>query len=322
MPPVWLMRQAGRYLPEYRALRAKAGSFLDLCFNPAWAAEVTLQPVERFEVDAAIIFADILLIPQALGFNLRFEEGEGPRLDALMSSAVLEGRTMSGEISAVYEALRLVRRDLADDKALIGFCGAPFTVACYMVAGGGSKDFAALQDFIRRDRKDFIRVLTLLADYSAGYLCEQIAAGADVVQIFDSWAGLIAADNWQDFAVAPVRRIVNAVQARYPQVPIIGFPRGAGARYAGYAAQVGVQGLGVDQEVAVATMRQLQAEVVVQGNLAPEILVQGGAAMAQAARRIKDGLAGKPYVFNLGHGVLPQTPPEHVAELVRLVRAP
>ncbi len=321
VPPVWLMRQAGRYLPEYRELRQRAGSFLNLCFHPEWAAAVTLQPVVRFDMDAAIIFADILLIPQALGLNLRFEDGEGPQLDPLKASAAIEGKTLSDELDAVYAALRLVRRELPDDKALIGFCGAPFTVACYMVAGGGSKDFGAVRDYIRRDRQDFIRLLTLLADYSASYLCEQIAAGADLLQIFESWAGLIAAEDWDEFALAPVRRISDAVHAVYPNVPIIGFPRGAGAHYPGYAVKSGVQGLGIDQIVPVALMAALQDETVVQGNLAPEILVKGGADLAQAVREIKQTCNGKPYIFNLGHGVLPQTPPEHVAELVRLVRA-
>ena len=321
VPPLWLMRQAGRYLPEYRDLRQKAGSFLNLCFNPAWAAEVTLQPIRRFDVDAAIIFADILLIPQALGFNLRFNEGEGPRLDPIAASAVLEGKTLSGELQAVYEALRLVRHELPEDKVLIGFCGAPFTVACYMVAGGGSKDFQAVRDYIARDRQDFLRLLTLLADYSAEYLCEQIAAGAEVVQIFESWAGLIAAEDWDAFALAPVRRIVAAVRLAYPDVSIIGFPRGAEAQYTGYAAQTGVQAVGVDQTVPVQTMVALQNETVVQGNLAPELLVTGGTDLAQAVAAIKQACGAKPYIFNLGHGVLPQTPPEHVAALVRLVRA-
>lgn len=319
VPPIWLMRQAGRYLPEYRAVRAKAGGFLDLCFNPELAAEVTLQPVRRFGMDAAIIFADILLVPFALGRDLRFVEGEGPRLNPLACVAEL-GAFDPGKLEPVYAALRLTRQKLAAEQALIGFCGAPWTVVCYMVEGGGSKEFAATQEFARTQRAEFLGLLDVLAEVSAEYLCGQIAAGAQIVQIFDSWAGLVADADFMDFVITPTRKIVAQVQRNYPQVPVIGFPRGAGKNYRAYRQGTGVQALGLDQEVGFELARELQQDGVVQGNLAPEILVRGGDALRDGVAEILRRLGNGKLIFNLGHGITPDTPPEHVAELVRLVR--
>lgn len=321
VPPLWLMRQAGRYLPEYRAVRAQAGSFLDLCFNPELAAEVTLQPIRRFDFDAAIIFADILLIPAALGCNLRFVEGEGPRLDPVTRSAQLDGAELGTQLDPVYAALRLVRQELAVDKALIGFCGAPFTVACYMVSGGGSKDFSAVDAYISRDRADFLRLLDSIVAHSIIYLCAQVAAGAEVLQIFESWAGLVRPEDWQDCVVRPTAKIVAAVKAVYPHIPIIGFPRGAGGRYHGFAKATGVTAVGLDQSVTLEMAAAVQTECPVQGNLDPAMLVQGRAAQADAVRAIKTKLGGGAFIFNLGHGITPDTPLEHVKDLVRQVRA-
>ena len=320
VPALWLMRQAGRYLPEYRATRQRAGGFLDLCFTPELAADVTLQPIRRFDFDAAIVFADILLLPHALGRNLRFSAGEGPQLDPMRNSGTIAGKTLGAALDPVYAALRLVKKELSADKTLIGFCGAPFTVACYMVSGGGSKDFSAAMAYARDQRADFIAILTMLADYSVDYLCQQVMAGADVLQIFESWAGLVAAEDWEDFVLAPTRRIVAGVKKQYPDTPIIGFPRGAGEKLRGFAAKSGVQAVGIDQTVPLDFAAQIQQETIVQGNLAPEVLVAGGKGQSDAVKAIKQVFAGKPYIFNLGHGILPETPLEHVAALVQQVR--
>ena len=320
VPSLWLMRQAGRYLPEYRATRAAAGSFLDLCFTPELAAEVTLQPIARFDFDAAIIFADILLLPHALGCNLRFTPGEGPQLDPIAGSVAIKDKQIGTTLDAVYATVRLVKQRLSPDKTLIGFCGAPFTVACYMFSGGGSKDFSAATTYSKTRRADFIATLNLLADYSVDYLCQQIAAGADVLQIFESWAGLVAADDWDDFVLAPTRRIITSVKKQYPDTPVIGFPRGAGKKLRGFAAGSGAQAVGIDQSVALAFAQQIQQETIVQGNLAPEILLAGGKAQSDAVKAIKQAFARWPYIFNLGHGILPETPLENVAALVQQVR--
>lgn len=319
VPPVWLMRQAGRYLPEYRAVRAKTGGFLDLCFNPELATEVTLQPVQRFDLDAAIIFADILLVPYALGRDLRFVEGEGPRLDPLREVQKV-GEFDHEKVRPVYTALHQVRQSLAATKALIGFCGAPWTVACYMVEGGGSKDFAVVQQFARERRGDFLALLDILVVASAEYLCAQIASGAQIVQIFDSWAGLVAESDFADFVLAPTQKIVAAVRREYPGFPVIGFPRGAGARYSGYREKTGVTVLGLDEHVGFDLAQALQRDGVVQGNLDPRILVQGEEKLRGGVAKILRHLGNGKLIFNLGHGITPDTPPEHVAELVRLVR--
>jgi uroporphyrinogen decarboxylase len=325
-PPIWLMRQAGRYLPEYRAVRERAGGFLDLCYTPALAAEVTLQPIRRFRLDAAIVFSDILVVPDALGQRVAFLEGEGPRLDPIRSAADLArldaGQT-STKFALVYETVARVRQDLPPEVALIGFCGAPWTVATYMVGGAGTPDQADARAWAYRDRAGFQRLIDLLTDASIAYLDGQVRAGADTVQIFDSWAGSLPEDEFERWVVAPTGRIVTELRARHPSVPIIGFPRGAGANAGRYVEATGVQGLGCDTSVPLVEMRALASRgVAVQGNLDPLLLVAGGTALEARVRDILSAMQGAPFIFNLGHGIVPQTPPEHVACLVALVRDP
>jgi len=325
-PPIWLMRQAGRYLPEYRALRATVSSFLDLCYTPALAAELALQPIRRFGFDAAILFSDILVVPDALGQTVAFIEGEGPRLEPIRTPRELlrlRPDATRSKFARVCEAVARLRQQLPRDTALIGFCGAPWTVASYMVQGGGSPDQAAARCFAYRDAEGFERLIALLIDTSVGYLCDQVAAGADVLQIFDSWAGGLADDAFERWVIAPTRAIVDAVRRRHPRVPVIGFPRGAGSRIGAYAAATGVAGVSCDTGVPLADMKALAdaGGVVVQGNLDPVLLVVGGAAMTASVERLLAAMRGKPFICNLGHGVRPETPPAHVARLVQRVRA-
>ncbi len=323
-PPIWLMRQAGRYLPEYRVLRAKAGSFLDLCYAPAMAAEVTLQPIRRYGFDAAILFSDILVVPDALGQKVEFVEGEGPRLEPVRTEvelARLNASATRSRYDRVFETVSRVRQDLPPDVALIGFCGAPWTVATYMVGGQGSPDQAEARAWAYRDPSGFQRLIDLLVETSAEYLSGQVNAGAQVLQIFDSWAGSLPDDQFQRWVIAPNKALVERVRAQHPHVPIIGFPRGAGAQAADYVTQTGVDGVGCDTAMPLAVMAgPLADKAVVQGNLDPLLLVAGGAAMDQRAAAILTALEGKRFIFNLGHGIVPQTPPDNVARLVELVR--
>jgi uroporphyrinogen decarboxylase len=324
-PPIWLMRQAGRYLPEYRAVRAKAGTFLDLCYNPALAAEVTLQPVRRFGFDAAILFSDILVVPDALGQRVEFADGEGPRLDPIRTQGDLARLSPSAtrpKFARVGETVARLRQDLPHATALIGFCGAPWTVATYMVAGKGTADQADARLWAYRDRVGFARLIAILVEASIDYLSLQAEAGADVLQIFDTWAGSLPPGEFEAWVVAPTARIVSAVRAAHPNVPVIGFPRGAGEKIGRYAAATGVQGVGCDTGMRTEAMADLarSAGVVVQGNLDPMALVAGGVEMERQAGELLKGLAGVPHIFNLGHGIVPETPPEHVARLVELVR--
>lgn len=325
VPPVWLMRQAGRYLPEYRALRAEAGSFLDLCYNPVRAAEVTLQPIRRFGFDAAILFADILLIPQALGQDLRFAEGEGPVLAPVRDGKALAALSLDGlhaHLEPIYETVSRVSEALDEDTALIGFAGSPWTVATYMVEGGGSRNFENAKVWAFRDPVGFDALIDLIVESTIAYLSRQIDAGADVVQLFDTWAGVLPETAFARWSIEPTRRIVDALRARYPTVPVIGFPRGAGVALADYAARTGVQGLGLDSSVPLGWAKQsLQGQCAVQGNLDPLMLVAGGDAMINEVHRIVSTLNGGPFIFNLGHGILPHTPPKHVGDLVAAVRA-
>jgi uroporphyrinogen decarboxylase len=324
-PPIWLMRQAGRYLPEYRAVREKAGSFLELCYTPALAAEVTLQPIRRFGFDAAILFADILVVPDALGQKVRFVEGEGPRLDPVRGAADvarLNADATSTKFTLVAETVARVRHELPSETTLIGFCGSPWTVATYMVGGRGSPDQADARLMAYRDRATFARLIDLLTRTSIDYLDAQIRAGADCVQLFDSWAGSLPEDEFARWVVQPTRTMVAALKARHPGVPVIGFPRGAGAKAERYVLETGVDAVGCDTGVALATMRdELSLLTAVQGNLDPLLLVAGGAALEARVREIKGAMDGQRFVFNLGHGIVPETPPEHVARLVELVRA-
>jgi uroporphyrinogen decarboxylase len=318
------MRQAGRYLPEYREVRARAESFLSLCYDPAMAAEVTLQPIRRYGFDAAIVFSDILVVPDALGQTVTFVEGEGPRLEAIQTAADLArlnaGATRT-KFGRVFETVARVRQDLSDATSLIGFCGAPWTVATYMVAGRGSPDQAAARLWAYRDPDGFQRLIDLLGEASAEYLSGQVAAGADVLQIFDTWAGNLPDDAFQRWVIAPTRKLVAHVKARYPEVPVIGFPRGAGPRAAAYIAETGVDGIGCDTAMPLSLMRETLAPLaVVQGNLDPLALLAGGDALDFGVRAILDAMGDRRFVFNLGHGILPTTPPEHVTRLVEMVR--
>jgi uroporphyrinogen decarboxylase len=323
-PPIWLMRQAGRYLPEYRALRERVGGFLDLCYRPEQAAEATLQPIRRFGFDAAILFSDILLVPKALGQELWFETGEGPRLAPIRDRAAAAALTADGigeRLAPVYAAARLVRERLPANVALIGFAGAPWTVATYMVEGGASRDFAVIKAWAREDPEGFALLIDRLVEATASHLIAQIEAGADVVQLFDTWAGSVDETDFERLVVAPTKRIVARVHDRHPETPIIGFPRGIAARYRRYFQATGVDALSIDASMACdMAARELQSVGPIQGNLDPKILVAGGAALDEAVARILAALAKGPFIFNLGHGVLPETPPAHVARLIERVR--
>jgi uroporphyrinogen decarboxylase len=327
-PPIWLMRQAGRYLPEYRAVRARAGDFIALCTTPTLAVEVTLQPVRRFNLDAAILFSDILMLPWALGYDLAYREGEGPVLPPLRDRAAVEAldsTRVSAAIGPILETVRRAAELLAAeraDTALIGFAGAPFTVACYMVEGSGSKDFATTRTMAYRDPALFTHLIDRLADATAGYLEAQIEAGAEAVMLFDSWAGLLSPTRFRQFVIGPTSMIVQRLRERFPSVPVIGFPRLAGQLIGEYAAATKVDAVGMDTGMDPALVRAMvPPPPALQGNLDPLALVAGGPALAEEAGSLLDAMRGHPFVFNLGHGVVPQTPPEHVAELVRLVRA-
>ncbi|MCC7321553.1 MAG: uroporphyrinogen decarboxylase [Rubellimicrobium sp.] len=326
VPPVWMMRQAGRYLPEYRAVRARAGDFLSLCYTPELAAEVTLQPIRRFGFDAAILFADILLIAQALGPRLWFEEGEGPRLAPVGSAAdvarLRPAASVHATLAPVYETLRILARELPRDVTLIGFAGAPWTVATYMVAGRGTPGQEPAHAMIAADRSAFAALIDRLTEATVLYLSAQIEAGAEVVKLFDSWAGSLRGRDFDDFALAPVRRIIAALKARHPAVPVIAFPRGAGARYAGFARATGADCVALDQAVDPGwAAREVQVDGCVQGNLDPGHMVSGGPALIEATRRIVEAFAGGPHVFNLGHGITPDADPAHVALMIETVRS-
>jgi uroporphyrinogen decarboxylase len=315
--PIWLMRQAGRYLPEYRALRGSVGGFLELCLAPELAAEVTLQPVRRFGMDAAILFSDILIVPYGLGQKLEFREGEGPVLEPIRTRADLARLAAAGSldrVGAVFETVRRVRASLAEDTALIGFAGSPWTVATYMVEGGGSRDFAAVKRFAYGDPDGFAELIARIEMATLTYLEGQIAAGVHALQLFDSWAGVLAEDAFRRWVIAPTRRLVERLKATHPGIPVIGFPRGAGLLYRAYVEETGVDAVGLDTTVPLGAARELQ------GNLDPLLLVVGGAALDEAARTIVTALAAGPFVFNLGHGIVPETPPDHVSRLVEIVR--
>ena len=323
-PPIWLMRQAGRYLPEYRAVREKAGDFLKLCFTPELAAEVTLQPVRRFGFDAAILFSDILVIPYALGQAVRYSVGEGPQLDAIKDRgalARLRTEVDQGTLAPVYETVQLVRQSLAAPVALLGFCGAPWTVASYMIAGQGTPDQAPARLFAYEDPDGFAALIDILVDASAGYLIRQLQAGAEAVQIFDTWAGVLPAHEFQRWCIEPTQRIVAKVRAVVPGAKIIGFPRGVGAGLLRYVEQVPVDAVGLDWMVDLSFARdQIQWRMPVQGNLDPLVLVAGGIALDRAVDAVLEAFGGKPFIFNLGHGILPQTPIAHVERMLARVR--
>jgi uroporphyrinogen decarboxylase len=324
VPPVWIMRQAGRYLPEYRELRAKAGSFLDLCFTPELAAEVTLQPIKRFGFDAAILFSDILVIPNALGRKVWFVEGEGPRLEPLSSAQQLDavsGDIEDNKLTPVYETVARVKQQLPQDVTFIGFCGAPWTVATYMVAGRGTPDQAPAKDLAKREPDAFQRLIDKLVDASAAYLVAQLKAGVEVVQIFDTWAGSLPPDDFERWCVQPTKAIVRKLCETMPGAKVIGFPRGADEKFPRYVAETGVNAVsletGINRDFA---RREIQSKVPVQGNLNPETLRAGGETLDREVDAVLEAFAGGPFIFNLGHGILPDTPIEHVERMLRRVR--
>jgi uroporphyrinogen decarboxylase len=323
-PPIWLMRQAGRYLPEYRALREKAGGFLDLVYNPDLAAEVTLQPVRRFGFDAAILFSDILVVPHALGQSVTFAAGEGPLLEPIKDRTDFERLTSAIDhniVAPVYETIRRVKVALPAPVALLGFCGAPWTVATYMVAGRGTPDQAPARLFAYRDAAAFDVLMDVLIEASASYLVRQLQAGADAVQIFDTWAGVLPPAEFARWCIAPTKRIVTMVRLQVPGAKIIGFPRGAGSQLPRYVAETGVDAAGLDWMIDKDFAReQVQSAVPVQGNLDPLVLLAGGIALDRAVDAVLEAFRSGPFIFNLGHGILPETPISHVEQMLRRVR--
>jgi uroporphyrinogen decarboxylase len=323
-PPIWLMRQAGRYLPEYRAVREKAGSFLDLVYNSELATEVTLQPVQRFGFDAAILFSDILVVPHALGQHVRFAEGEGPLLDPIKDRTDFERLTSDIDhavLAPVYETVQRVKGALPSTTALLGFCGAPWTVATYMVAGRGTPDQAPARMFAYRDAAAFDVLMDVLVEASASYLVRQLQAGADAVQIFDTWAGVLPPEQFARWCIAPTKRIVTMVRLQVPGAKIIGFPRGAGSQLPRYVAETGVDAAGLDWMIDRAFARErVQNQVPVQGNLDPLALLAGGVALDRSVDAIMEAFVGGPFIFNLGHGILPETPVAHVEQMLKRVR--
>ncbi len=323
-PPIWLMRQAGRYLPEYRATRAHAKNFLDLCFTPELAIEVTLQPIRRYGFDAAIMFSDILVLPHALGQRVWFEEGLGPRLEPLRDAADIAGLKPGGlhdKLAPVYETLRGLRRELPEETTLIGFAGAPWTVASYMIEGQTSRDFAIAKTWAYRAPEEFARLIDILVASTSDYLIAQVAAGAEVLQLFDSWAGIWPEAEVRRWCLEPATEIVRRVKAVHPEVPVILFPRGVGLLYETFAAEAGAEGLSLDTTVPLSWARErLQGRVALQGNLDPLLLVAGGAVLEAGIAKILNILGKGPLIFNLGHGITPQAPPEHVEQLVAQVR--
>jgi uroporphyrinogen decarboxylase len=324
IPPVWMMRQAGRYLPEYRAIRAQVPNFLDLCFTPELAAEVTLQPIRRFGLDAAILFSDILVVPHALGQNVTFSAGEGPLLTPSMGAAEiaeLGGKIDMSRLEPIFVTIKRVRASLDRHVALLGFCGAPWTVATYMVAGRGTPDQAPARLLAYRDEAAFSRLIDILIEASSDYLVGQFAAGVDAVQIFDTWAGVLAGEDFDRWCIEPLRRIVANVRARVPGAKIIGFPRGAGTSLPCYVDQVAVDAVGLDWMIDRTFARErIQVRRPVQGNLDPLVLLAGGGALERAVDAVMEAFAAGPFIFNLGHGILPETPIAHVEQMLARVR--
>ena len=322
-PPVWMMRQAGRYLPEYRALREQKGGFLDLVYDSDAAAEITLQPLKRFpQIDAAILFSDILIVPFAIGQNLSFVAGEGPRLTPpLMGASLDELQPFPARLDPIYETVRKVRQQLDPSKTLIGFAGAPWTVATYMVAGQGSREQAEARRLAYLDRGQFAAIIERNEEVTLDYLFGQIDAGVEVVQLFDSWAGSLSPAQFERWVIAPTARLVAAIKERHPDLPIIGFPKGAGGKLKAYAEETGVDAVGLDETVDPGwAANALPKKIVVQGNLDPLALIAGGEALESGVKRVLDAFAGRPHIFNLGHGILPDTPIAHVEQFLRQVK--
>nr|WP_294851373.1 uroporphyrinogen decarboxylase [uncultured Sphingomonas sp.] len=321
-PPMWLMRQAGRYLPEYRALRATKGGFLDLAYDPEAAAEVTLQPLRRFPFDAAILFSDILIVPHAIGQELSFTAGEGPRLAPPLVDASLEGlQPVMERLEPIWATVARVKAELAPETTFLGFAGSPWTVATYMVAGQGSREQAEARQLAYLDPQKFDAIIRRIEAVTLDYLTGQVEAGVDAVQLFDSWAGSLAPSEFENWVIAPTARIVEAFRARHPNTPIIGFPKGAGGKLRAYADETGVDAIGLDETVDPAwASRELPHGLPVQGNLDPLALIAGGDVLQSAVTRILDALGDRPHIFNLGHGIQQTTPIENVEQLVRMVK--
>lgn len=323
-PPFWFMRQAGRYLPEYREVRATTTNFLEFCYTPEKALEVTLQPLRRYHMDAAILFSDILVLPDALGQSVAFKQGEGPVLEAISDDDGIDRLSMDGmdrKLSPVFQAVRRIKTELDDETALIGFAGAPWTVALYMIEGHGGTEGTKIRTWAAARPESFQRLIDILCEATIGYLIRQVSEGAEILQLFDSWAGLLTEDQFENWVVEPNRRIVEGVKKVHPAVPIIGFPRGAGVMYADFAAKTGVDGVSIDHTVPTGwAARYLQPICAVQGNLDNHLLLAGGDAMEREVRKILETLSDGPFIFNLGHGVLPPTPPEHVGRVAELIR--
>jgi len=322
-PPMWMMRQAGRYLPEYRELRDEKGSFLNLVYDPEAATEVTLQPLKRFpRLDAAILFSDILIVPFSIGQNLSFVTGEGPRLTPPLTTGALDQLTaVPARLDPIYATVAKVRAELAPDKTLIGFAGSPWTVATYMIAGQGSRDQAEARRLAYSDPGAFGALVERIEQVTFDYLSHQVEAGAEALQLFDSWAGSLSPVQFEQWVIAPTARLVSALKDSHPQVPIIGFPKGAGGKLAAYAAETGVSAIGLDETVdPIWAAKELPADLPVQGNLDPLALIAGGEPLERAVKPLLDALAGRPHIFNLGHGILQDTPVAHVEQLIDLVK--
>ena len=325
-PPIWVMRQAGRYLPEYRKLRAKAGDFLSLCYNSELAAEVTLQPIERFKLDAAIIFADILLIPQALGSELSFLEGDGPRLSRISNKndilKLKPANSIHEHLEPIYNTVSLVAEQLSPKVTLIGFAGAPWTVATYMIAGKGTKDQGPAHKFLKEDKDSFEMLINLLTEATILYLSKQIDAGAEVIKIFDSWAGSLKEEDFVNYTVVPIKKIIAALNKLHPDVPIIAFPRGAGLKYIDFANETGANCIAIDHSVDPEwAAKNLQIDSCVQGNLNPKHMVTGGKALLEETTKILDCFSNGPHIFNLGHGITPDGKPENLQLMIDRIRS-
>jgi len=322
-PPMWMMRQAGRYLPEYRELRREKGSFLDLVYDSEAAAEITLQPLRRFpELDAAILFSDILIVPFAIGQNLTLVTGEGPRLTPpLVSSALDQLTAYPARLDSIYDTVRKVKAELPEEKTLIGFAGSPWTVATYMIAGEGSRDQSDARRMAYSDPQAFGEIIERIEEVTLGYLSGQVEAGAEALQLFDSWAGSLSPAQFERWVIAPTERLVAKLKQRHPDVPVIGFPKGAGGKLGAYARETGVNAIGLDETVDPAwAARELPETLPLQGNLDPLALIAGGELLEDAVKRVLDAFAGRPHIFNLGHGILQDTPIANVEQLIGLVK--
>ena len=326
VPPVWMMRQAGRYLPEYKATRAQAGDFLSLCYNPELAAEVTLQPIRRYGFDAAILFADILLVPQALGADLWFVTGEGPRLSTITTpgecAALRPVEDIHETLSPIYETIKIVAANLPADVALIGFAGAPWTVATYMIAGRGTPDQGPAHGLIAADRATFEALLDRITEATILYLSKQIEAGAEVIKLFDSWAGSLSGADFDKYTLEPAKRIISALKKRHPNTPVIAFPREAREHYIGFAKATGADCVALDNSVSPDwAAANVQVDGCVQGNLAPGHMVTGGQALVDETRAVVRAFSGGPHIFNLGHGITPDADPDNVARMIEAIRS-